>query len=78
MAAYNQATALPEGATLIFGSWQYIADGAGGFSSRLAPTMEKKTTTSSIEELTQDLGEITLSDLVRGHEYESGSSSTRA
>ena len=36
----------PQGATFIFGSWVYVANGSGGFDSHLTNSPTLKTTTS--------------------------------
>jgi hypothetical protein len=46
MAGSSDANNVPEGTTLVFGSWAFTADGSGGFSSHLITpkTRESKTT----------------------------------
>ena len=51
MAKSNQANNVPEGTTLVFGSWSCMADGSGGFSSHLITpkASESKTNNQSAE-----------------------------
>ena len=75
-------TAPPQGATFVFGSWVYIADGLGGFDNHLTnrPTL-KAITSESSNKLTgsDDHGVILLPDLAREIEMklEDNSGSTR-
>ncbi|CAN6356127.1 unnamed protein product [Urochloa humidicola] len=70
MALFNQTIAFHEGATFIFGSWVCVADGAGGFQRHLKPTTEKRAAASTVDDLVENFGEITPSDIVRGLEFE--------
>ena len=47
MAGSNNANNVPEGTTLVFGSWACTADGTGGFSSHLATPNSPKPRTRS-------------------------------
>ena len=51
MARSSDANSVPEGTTLVFGSWSYTADGSGGFSSHLITpkASESKTNNQSAE-----------------------------
>ena len=72
----------PRGATFIFGSWVYVANGSGGFDSHLtnSPTL-KITTSESSNRLAglDDHGVVLLPDLAKEIEakLEDNSSSTR-
>src|SRR6185295_7725069 len=60
MAESSDANNVPEGTTLIFGSWACTADGSGGFSSHLVtPNSPKPETTSQLADIreTVDLDE---------------------
>ena len=49
MAGSSNANSVPEGTTLVFGSWAFMADGTGGFSSHLVtPNSPKPKTTSQV------------------------------
>ena len=49
MAGSSDANNVPEGTTLVFGSWACTADGTGGFSSHLiTPNSPKPKTTSQV------------------------------
>ncbi|CAN6356125.1 unnamed protein product [Urochloa humidicola] len=76
MASFKQTIAFEKGATFIFGSCVCIADDIGSFQRHLVPDEEKKVSTSTVDDLIENFGEITLSDIVRGHEFESESLST--
>jgi hypothetical protein len=56
-----------------------IANGSGGFGSHLANPRESEASTPisshDIDKLTDNLGEIQISDLIRNRESESGSNS---
>jgi hypothetical protein len=77
MPSFNLTVVLEEGAAFVFGFWVCIANGSGDFGSHLANhrEMEASTPTSSrdIDELTGNLGEIQISDLIRNRESETGS-----
>ena len=47
MARSSDANNVPEGTTLVFGSWAYTTDGMGGFSSHLVVPNSPKPKTSS-------------------------------
>ena len=47
MAGSSDANNVPEGTTLVFGSWACMADGSGGFSSHLVTPNSPKPKTSS-------------------------------
>jgi len=52
MAGSSDANNVPEGTTLVFGSWAYMADGSGGFSSHLVtPNSPKQKTTSQLVDI---------------------------
>ena len=52
MAGSSDANNVPEGTTLIFGSWACTADGTGGFSSHLVtPYSPKPKTTNQFAEI---------------------------
>ena len=60
MAGSSDANNMPEGTTLVFGSWACTADGSGGFSSHLVkPNSSKPKTTSQLADVreTVDLDE---------------------
>ena len=60
MAGSSDANSMPEGTTLVFGSWACTVDGSGGFSSHLVtPNLPKTKTTSQLDEIreTVDLDE---------------------
>jgi hypothetical protein len=83
MATFSFNTmAPPQGATFVFGSWIYIANGSGGFDSHLtnSPTL-KITTSESSNKLagSDDHGVALLPDLTKEIEtkLEDNSSSTR-
>ena len=60
MAGSSDANNVPEGTTLIFGSWACTADGAGGFSSHLVmPNSPKLKTHSQLADVREsaDLNE---------------------
>ena len=74
--AHNSDFTFTQGDTFIFGSWVCVADGAGSFQRYLAPAPEEKPSSTtlpqaSVDELVENLGEISLSDPIRGHELES-------
>ena len=49
MAGSNDTNNVPEGTTLVFGSWACMADGTGGFSSHLiTPNSPKPKTRSQV------------------------------
>ena len=49
MGGSSDANNVPEGTTLVFGSWACTADGSGGFSSHLVtPNLPKLKTTSQV------------------------------
>jgi hypothetical protein len=49
MAGSSDANNVPEGTTLVFGSWACTADGSGGFSSHLVtPNLPKPKTTTQV------------------------------
>jgi len=71
MATFNFSIATPEeGATFIFGSWIYVANGQGGFHSHLVDATEPETNLLGVSgnatELAEDLSRIQLSDLLGG------------
>jgi hypothetical protein len=77
--------AFAQGEAFNFGSWVCVADDARSFQRHLTLTPEKKHAStklspSSVEDLVENFGEISLSGIVRGHEleyeYYSGSTST--
>ena len=47
MAGSSNANSLPEGTTLVFGSWACTADGTGGFSSHLVTPNSPRSKTHS-------------------------------
>ena len=52
MAGSNDTNNVPEGTTLVFGSWACMADGSGGFSSHLVmPYSPKPKTTNQSAEI---------------------------
>jgi hypothetical protein len=52
MAGSSDANNVPEGTTIIFGSWACMADGSGGFSSHLVmPNSPKSKTISQITDI---------------------------
>ena len=52
MAGSSDANNVPEGTTLVFGSWACTADGSGGFSSHLVkPNSPKPKTTSQLADI---------------------------
>ena len=52
MAGSSDANNVPEGTTLIFGSWTCTADGTGGFSSHLVmPNSPKSKTRSQLADI---------------------------
>jgi len=60
MAESSDANNVPEGTTLVFGSWACTADGSGGFSSHLVtPNSPKPKTTSQLADIREsaDLNE---------------------
>jgi hypothetical protein len=79
MALFNLTVALEEGVVFIFGSWICIANGFGEFGSHLTNPRELEasmpTSSRDIDELTDNLGEIQISDLIGNCESESGSNS---
>ena len=42
MAESSDANTMPEGTTLVFGSWAHMADGSGGFTGHLTVSKEPK------------------------------------
>ena len=60
MAGSSDANKVPEGTTLVFGSWACAADGTGGFSSHLVtPNSAEQKTASQLADIREsaDLGE---------------------
>jgi hypothetical protein len=60
MAGSSDTNNVPEGTTLVFGSWACTADGSGGFSSHLVmPNSPKQKTTSQLADIrkTADIDE---------------------
>ena len=54
MAGSSDANDMPEGTTLVFGSWAYTADGTGGFSSHLVtPNLPKSKTRSQLADISE-------------------------
>ena len=52
MAGSSNANDMPDGTTLVFGSWACTADGSGGFSSHLAtPNSPKPKTISQLADI---------------------------
>ena len=52
MAGSSDANKVPEGTTLVFGSWACAADGTGGFSSHLVtPNSPEPKTTSQLADI---------------------------
>ena len=52
MAGSSDANNVPEGTTLVFGSWAYTTDGTGGFSSYLVtPNSPKSKTRSQLADI---------------------------
>ena len=81
MATFAFSTmAPPQGATFVFGSWVYVANGSGGFDSHLtnSPTL-KATTSESSNRFTgsDDHGIMLLPDLAKEIEDNSGSTRTQ-
>ena len=70
MAGSSDTNNVPEGTTLVFGSWACTADGSGGFSSHLiTPNPSKPKTTTHLADIckTTDLDEkIVLLELGSG------------
>jgi hypothetical protein len=69
MASFNFTSAvLDEGTTFTFGSWICVANGLGGFNSRLAnsrePEASSSTPSSDLDELINNLDDLLLPDLV--------------
>ena len=83
MATFAFSTmALPQGATFLFGSWVYVANGSGGFDSHLtnSPTLKISTSEDSNKlAISRDRGVMLLPDLAREIEMklEDNSGSTR-
>jgi hypothetical protein len=79
MASFNLTVAPEEGAAYIFGSWVCIANGSGSFDSHLAnpkgPEASTPTSNHDIDELSNNLGEIQISNLIENRESESGTNS---
>ena len=72
----------PQGATFIFGSWVYVANGSSGFDSHLtnSPTLKSPTSEDSIKfARSHDRGVTLLPDLAKEFEpkLKDNSSSTR-
>jgi hypothetical protein len=72
MVSFNfTSTMLDEGTTFIFGSWVCIANGSGGYNSRLANTKEPEAPTTpscrDVDDLADNLSGIQLSDLIVNH-----------
>ena len=68
--------AFKQGDTFVFDSWVCIANGAGSFQRYLTPTSEKKPapatlTQASLEDLTENFSEVSLSHPIKEHEPES-------
>ena len=59
MAGSSDANSMPEGTTLVFGSWACMADGSGGFSSHLVMPNSPKPKASQLADIheTVDLDE---------------------
>jgi hypothetical protein len=78
------STILDEGTTFVFGSWICVANGLGGFNSRLADSRKLEASTptrrSDLDEFIDNLDELLLPDLVRQIEKMSvfNATSTRA
>ena len=52
MAGSSDVNDMPEGTTLVFGSWAYMADGTGGFSRHLVmPNSPKSKTRSQLADI---------------------------
>ena len=83
MATFTFSTmAPPQGATFIFSSWVYIANGSGGFDSHLtnSPTLKSSTSEDSNKlARSHDRGVMLLPDFAKEieSELENNSSSTR-
>ena len=56
MAGSSDVNDMPEGTTLVFGSWAYTADGTGGFSSHLVmPNSPKLKTRSQLTDICESV-----------------------
>jgi hypothetical protein len=72
MVSFNFTSAvLDEATTFVFGSWVCIANGSGGYNSRLADTKEPEAPTTpsrrDADDLVDGLNGIQFSDLIRNH-----------
>ena len=56
MAESSNANNMPEGTTLIFGSWALTADGSGGFTGHLIAPKEPKAITNDQLVVTAEFG----------------------
>jgi len=69
MAFTNSAFILEEGTILIFGSWVYVADGQGGFSSHLAdsqgPRINPLPSSGNSDHLADHFSKIQLFDSIK-------------
>ena len=81
MAGSSDGNNVPEGTTLVFGSWACTADGSGGFSSQLVtPNSPKSKTTTHLADIckTADLDEKRVPLELGSDKAENVSTLTRA